>query len=58
MIKGMDIRSLPPMDGISQWETLTRGRLSSRNLVLHQILDEEGIAGLRYGDWKYVQGIN
>ncbi|XP_052129485.1 arylsulfatase I-like [Frankliniella occidentalis] len=53
---GANASALPLLDGVDQWDALTRGGPSRRLEVLHNIDDIDKYAALRRGDWKYVTG--
>lgn len=44
------------IDGMDLWYALSEDTESPRKMVLHNIDDIFGVAGLTYGDWKYIQG--
>lgn len=44
------------IDGVDMWRALNEDTISPRKMVLHNIDDIYGIAGITYGDWKFIQG--
>lgn len=44
------------IDGLDLWYALSEDTESPRKMVLHNIDDIFGVAGITYGDWKYIQG--
>lgn len=44
------------IDGMDMWHALSEDTESPRKMVLHNIDDIFGIAGITYGDWKFIQG--
>ncbi|XP_012174370.1 arylsulfatase J [Bombus terrestris] len=44
------------IDGMDLWYALSEDTESPRKMVLHNIDDIFGVAGITYGDWKYIQG--
>ena len=44
------------LDGVSAWPMLSKGAGSLRTVVLNNINEVTGSAGLRIGDWKLVSG--
>ena len=47
---------LENIDGLDQWEALSRNSSPPRNLMLHNIDDRRLISALRVGDWKLLKG--
>lgn len=44
------------IDGMDIWHALSEDTESPRKMVLHNIDDIYGVAGITYGDWKFIQG--
>ncbi|XP_039279283.1 arylsulfatase B-like isoform X2 [Nilaparvata lugens] len=53
---GGNVKSLGTIDGINQWETITKGLKSPRKTILHNIDDTSGYSAIRINDYKYVNG--
>ncbi|CAH0721411.1 unnamed protein product, partial [Brenthis ino] len=53
---GMNISTLKDLDGIDQWNALSKDLKSERNTILHNIDDEYGNAAITIGKWKLHKG--
>uniref|UniRef100_A0A2P2I865 Arylsulfatase B-like n=1 Tax=Hirondellea gigas TaxID=1518452 RepID=A0A2P2I865_9CRUS len=49
---GGNTSSLPPMDGVNMWPTISSGAASARTQLLHNIDPVFNGTALRMGDWK------
>ncbi|XP_060800557.1 arylsulfatase I [Amyelois transitella] len=55
---GGNLTALGSIDGVNQWDALSKDLDSERNAVLHNIDDVWGSAALTVWPWKLVQGTN
>ena len=51
-LAGGDASKLRDVDGYNVWDTLSRGKSSPRQELLHNIHPSGGEAAMRYGQWK------
>lgn len=55
----LHVAGLPPergIDGVNQWEMLSKGHYSARLEFPYNIDDQERNGAIRYGDWKLIAG--
>ncbi|XP_052737909.1 arylsulfatase I [Bicyclus anynana] len=55
---GADLSTLPAIDGIDQWDNLSKDLESSRTSIVHNIDDIYGSASITVGKWKLHKGTN
>ena len=53
-LAGGDSSKLHNLDGYNMWDTLSNGKESPRQELLHNIHTNGGAAAMRYGQWKIV----
>ena len=55
-LAGGDINDLGSIDGINQWDAISRGGPSSRDLILLNLDEQEQSSGAMKGRFKYITG--
>ena len=53
-LAGGDVSKLHKLDGYNMWDTISSGKHSPRQELLHNIHPKGGEAAMRYGQWKIV----
>nr|XP_026491518.1 arylsulfatase I isoform X2 [Vanessa tameamea] len=57
-VAGLNVSSLQGLDGIDQWEALSKDLKSKRVSILHNIDDFYGSAAITVDKWKLLKGTN
>ncbi|KAL8620190.1 hypothetical protein ACOMHN_060846 [Nucella lapillus] len=55
-VAGASTDKFPGVDGINQWDMLSKGSLSKRAGFVYNIDDEDKNGAIRFGDWKLIAG--
>ncbi|XP_039746212.1 arylsulfatase I isoform X2 [Pararge aegeria] len=55
---GANVSSLPLIDGVDQWDSLSKDLEASRTSIVHNIDDIYGSAAITVGKWKLHKGTN
>ncbi|KAK7099476.1 arylsulfatase B-like [Littorina saxatilis] len=55
-VAGASTDQIRSIDGINQWQMLTKGRLSQRSEFVYNLDNQEKNGAIRFGDWKLIAG--